>query len=137
MRLHVQMLSARFEAATTPGFCHSETVLQSSSRRHIDAGIELRAAQHTAVDVLASGDAETEPGCDGMSEVRKTRKGEWWQLHGRSAAEVTCAAVMPPAECVGYHGPEELRHQMLPLANVVSGCLAMDTRWIGVEVHEP
>ena len=32
-----------------------------------------------------------------LSEVGETRKGEWWQLHGRSAAEVTCAAVMPSA----------------------------------------
>ena len=69
-----------------------------------------------------------------MCEVRETRKGEWWQVHGRSAAEVTCAAVMPPAECVGCHGPEELRHQVLRPANVVGKCLAMDTRLIGVEV---
>ena len=60
------------------------------------------------VDVLPSGDAETEPGRDGISEVRKTRKGEWWQVHGWSAAEVACAAVMPSPECVGCHGPEEL-----------------------------
>ena len=76
--------------------------------------------QHTAVDVLPSVDAETEPGREGMSEVRKTRKGEWWQVHGWSAAVVRCAAVMPPAECVDCHGPEELRHQMLRPANVVS-----------------
>ena len=32
--------------------------------------------------------------------LRLTRKGEWWQFHGRSAAEISigCAAVMPPAE---------------------------------------
>ena len=88
------------------------------------------------VDVLPSEDAETEPGRD-VSEVRKTRKGEWWQFHGRSAAKVTCAAVMPSAERVGRHGPEELRHQLLRPANVVSERLAMDTRLIGVEVLEP
>ena len=89
------------------------------------------------VDVLPRGDAETEPGGESMSEVRKTRKGEWWQVHGRSAAEVTCAAVMPSAECVRRHGPEELQYQMLRPANIVGECLAMDTRMIGVEVHEP
>ena len=51
-------------------------------------------------------DAETEPGCDGMSEVRKTRKGEWWQPTA-VCPEVTCAAVMPPTECVGRHAPSE------------------------------
>ena len=50
---------------------------------------------------------------------------------------VKCAAFMPPAECVGSHGPEELRHQMLHPANVVSECLATDTRLISVEVLEP
>ena len=84
----------------------------------LESDVEL--ALHTAVDVLPIGDAETKPGCDGMSEVRKTRKGEWWQVHGRSAAKATCAAVMPSAECVRRHGPEELRHQMLRPANVVS-----------------
>ena len=54
-------------------------------------------------------------------------------LHPRSRAP----AVMPSAECVGCHGPEELRHQKLRPANVVSEWLAMDTRLIGVEVHEP
>ena len=74
-----------------------------------------------------------------MCQVRKTRKGEWWQLHGRSAAEVStgCATVVPPAERVGCHGPEELRHQKLRPANAVSARLAMDTRMISVEVHEP
>ena len=67
--------------------------------------------QARAADVLPSGDDETEPGRDGMCEVRETRKGERWQVH---------AAVMPSAECVGCHGPEELRHQMLRPANVVS-----------------
>ena len=94
-------------------------------------------AQHTAVDVLRRGDAEIEPGRDGMSEVRKTRNGEWWQLHGRSAAVVRCAAVMPPVECVGCHRPEEFHHQMLRLAIAVSECLAVDARVICVEVHEP
>ena len=44
----------------------------------MSGGIEfdVKLAQHTAVDVLPSGNAETRPGCDGMSEVRKTRKGE-------------------------------------------------------------
>ena len=37
---------------------------------------DVELAQHTAVDVLPSGDAETKPGCDGMSEVREGRKGE-------------------------------------------------------------
>ena len=37
---------------------------------------DVKLAQHTAVDVLPSGDAETKPRCDGMSEIRKTRKGE-------------------------------------------------------------
>ena len=37
---------------------------------------DVKLAQDTAVDVLPSGDAETKPGCDGMSEARKTRKGE-------------------------------------------------------------
>ena len=54
-----------------------------------------------------------------------------------SAAEVRCAAVVPSAECVGRQGPEELRYQMLRPANVVSERLAVDTRWIGVEVLEP
>ena len=38
----------------------------------MSAGLEFDAelAQHTAVDVLPSGDAETKQGCDGMSEVR-------------------------------------------------------------------
>ena len=47
--------------------------------RPMSGGLEfdVNLAQHTAVDVLPSGDAETKPGCDGMSEVRKTRKGEW------------------------------------------------------------
>ena len=42
-------------------------------------GLEFDAelAQHTAVDMLPSGDAEAKPGYNGMSEVRKTRKGEW------------------------------------------------------------
>ena len=44
---------------------------------------------------------------------------------------------MPSAECVGCHGPEELRHQMLRPANVVSERLATDTRLISVEVLEP
>ena len=38
---------------------------------------DVKLAQHTALDVLPSGGAETKPGCDSMSEVRKTRKGEW------------------------------------------------------------
>ena len=107
--------------------------------RPSSAGLEfdVELAQHTVVDVLLSGDAETEPGCDGMSEVRKTRKGEWWQVHGWSAAVVRCAAVMPPAERVGCHGPEELRRQLLRPANVVSERLAVDTRLIGVEVLKP
>ena len=54
-----------------------------------------------------------------------------------SAAVVRCAAVMPPAECVGCHGPEELRHQMLRQANVASERLAVDTRLVSVEVLEP
>ena len=33
---------------------------------------------------------------------------------------------MPPAECVGCHGPEELWHQMLRPASVVSERLAVD-----------
>ena len=47
--------------------------------RPISGGLEfdVKLAQHTAVDVLPSGDAETKPGCDSMSEVRKTRMGEW------------------------------------------------------------
>ena len=53
------------------------------------------------------------------------------------AAPIGCATVMPSAECVGRHGPEELRHQLLRPANVVSERLAMDTRLISVEVHEP
>ena len=103
------------------------------------AGLEfdVELAQHTAVDVLPSGDAEAEPGRDGMCEVRETRQGEWWQVHGWSAAVVRCAAVVPSAECVGRHEPEELRHQMLRPANVVSERLAMDTRLIGMEVLEP
>ena len=40
-------------------------------------GFDVKLAQHTKVDVLPSGDAETKPSCDSMSEVRKTRKGEW------------------------------------------------------------
>ena len=39
--------------------------------------------------------------------------------------------------CRVCHGPEELRHQMLRPANVVSECLAMDTRLISVEVLAP
>ena len=70
--------------------------------------------------MLPNGDVETEPARDGMREVRETRKGEWWQVHGRSAAEVRCAAVKPSAECVACHGPEKLQHQMLRPANVVS-----------------
>ena len=107
--------------------------------RPMSSGLEfdVELAQHTAVDVLPSGDAEAEPAHGGMCEVRKTRKGEWWQLHGWSAAVVRCAAVMPSAECVGRHGPEELWHQMLRPANVVSERLAMDTRLIGEEVLEP
>ena len=89
----------------------SEETAASNPFFGLEFDVEL--AQHTAVDVLPSGDAEAEPGCDGMSEVRKTRKGEWWQVHGWSAAVVRCAAFTPPAECVGCHGPEELRHQML------------------------
>ena len=40
--------------------------------RPISGGLEfdVKLAQHTAVDVLLSGDAETKQGCDGMSEVR-------------------------------------------------------------------
>ena len=38
---------------------------------------DVELMQHTAVDVLPSEDAETKPGCNGMSEVRKTSKGEW------------------------------------------------------------
>ena len=72
-----------------------------------------------------------------MSQVRKTRKGEWWQFRGRSAADVRCAAVMPPAERVWRHGPEELGHQLLRLANAAGECLAMDTRITSVAVHEP
>ena len=47
--------------------------------RPMSGGLEfdVKIAMHTAVDVLPSGDAETKPGCDSMSEVRKTRKGEW------------------------------------------------------------
>ena len=101
--------------------------------RALTAGLEfdVKLKQYTAVDWLSSVDAETELGRDGMSEVRK------WQIHGRFAAEVRCAAVMPPAECVGRHGPEGFLHQMLRPANVVCKCLAMDTRVIGMEVHEP
>ena len=65
------------------------------------------------------------------------RAAKWWQFHGRSARCIGCAAVMPPAERVGSHRPEELRHQMLRPANVVSECPAMDTRLMGVEVLEP
>ena len=45
----------------------------------MSAGLEfdVELMQHTAVDVLPRGDAETEPGRDSMSEVRKTSKGEW------------------------------------------------------------
>ena len=48
--------------------------------RPISGGLEfdVELAQHTAVDVLPSGDAEAQPGRDGMCEVRETRKGEWW-----------------------------------------------------------
>ena len=70
--------------------------------------------------MLPNGDAETELARDGMCEVRETRKGDWWQVHGRSAAVVTCAAVVPSVECVGCHRPEELGHQMLRPADVVS-----------------
>ena len=47
--------------------------------RPMSGGLEfdVKLAQHTAVDVLPSGDVETKPGCDSMSEIRKTRKGEW------------------------------------------------------------
>ena len=38
---------------------------------------DVELMQHTAVDVLPRGDAETKPDCNGMSEVRKTSKGEW------------------------------------------------------------
>ena len=38
---------------------------------------DVELMQHTAVDVLPSGDAEKKPGCNGMSEVHKTSKGEW------------------------------------------------------------
>ena len=50
----------------------------------MSSGLEfdVELAQHTAVDVLPSGDAETEPGCDGMSEVRKRRKGAWCSSTG-------------------------------------------------------
>ena len=80
---------------------HGSCRLRRNCRVHSFLG-----SQHTAVDVQPSGDAETEPGRDGMSEVHKTGKGEWWQLHVRSAAEVMCATVMPSAECVGCHGPK-------------------------------
>ena len=111
--------------------------LQRPSSAGLEFDVDL--AQHTAVDVLPSGDAEAEPARDGMCEVRETRKGEWWQLHERSAAEVSigCVTVVPPAERIGCHCPEELRHQMLRPAIVVSECLAMDTHMIGVEVHAP
>ena len=44
--------------------------------RPISGGLEfdVKLAQHTAVDVLPSGDAEAEPARDGMCEVRKTRE---------------------------------------------------------------
>ena len=87
--------------------------------------------------MLPSGGAETESGFDSTSQVRKTRKDEWWQLHGRSTSCIGCASVVPPSESVGCHGPEELWHQMLRPRNVASECLAMDRRMIGVEVHEP
>ena len=47
----------------------------AQTARPMSGGLEfdVKLAQHTAVDVLPSGDAETKPGCDGMSEVRK----EW------------------------------------------------------------
>ena len=93
--------------------------------------LDVELAQHTAADVLQSVGAETECGRDGMNEVHKTRKGEWWQLHGRSAAEVRCAAVMPSAECVGCHGPEELGYQLLRSVNAANVCLAMDTPMVG------
>ena len=45
--------------------------------RPISGGLEfdVKLVQHTAVVVLPSGDAETKPGCDGMSENRKTAIG--------------------------------------------------------------
>ena len=47
--------------------------------RPMSGGLEfdVELAQHTAVDVLPSGDAEAEPGRDSMCQVRKTRQGEW------------------------------------------------------------
>ena len=47
--------------------------------RPMSGGIEfdVKLAQHTAVDVLPCGDAETKHGCDGTGEVRNTRKVEW------------------------------------------------------------
>ena len=41
--------------------------------------------------MLPSEDAETDPGRDGMCEVRETRKGELLQVHGWSVAVVRCA----------------------------------------------
>ena len=79
-----------------------------TARVHSFSGLEfdVELAQHTAVDVLPSGDAETEPGRDGKSEVRKTRKGEWWQFCGRSASCTACAALIATLRNVsGATGP--------------------------------
>ena len=53
--------------------------LQVTANFHDSCKLEfdVMLAQHTAVDVLPCGDAETKPGCNDMSEVRKTSKGEW------------------------------------------------------------
>ena len=46
--------------------------VQETVARPMSGGLEfdVKLAQHTAVDVLPGGDAETKPGCDGMSEAR-------------------------------------------------------------------
>ena len=59
--------------------------------RPMSDGLEfdVKLAQHTAVDVLPSGDAETEPGRDSMSQVRKTRKGGNGELGEREPRQET------------------------------------------------
>ena len=72
---------------------------------------DVQLAQHTAVDVLPSVDAETEPGCDGRFARRERANG------GSSRDGLSRWSGAPPS-C-------HLRD--------VSGA----TRLIGVEVHEP
>ena len=88
--------------------------------------------------MLPRGDAETEPGRDSVSQIRKTRKGEWWQFHGRSSAGVSigCATVMHLRNVSGATGPKSSGTSCFARRSCKL-CLAMDKRRIGVKVHEP